>query len=422
MRSGAGGRFARDPLITAEAIRELRDAGYSADALRSIDGLSGDLKTASSVRVAAGDIYNAEHLRAHAVNAYGNGGGLEACRRNQWACWWRSGGPAKWIRSAISNAEYGLLFSLRPSAVQETALSALSLPPETAEAARADQAAYRLSRFQVTTFLPDLRDAWLQRIVSAAVILAIFGALASAETLRWPSDPTPENLAAAALATADHVVFSVGLALAALAAIPFIVLLLWAPTQLGRRVRIARWGRSQAEEAALDELLVLLGHLLAPPLRRDAPWRRKWMADLERLAVIIERDLPHTLASGDPSSQRAVTANARGAAAALRQMKETIALPAETSWRELTDQLTGLARALAGHDFSNWPPPMPEVTAKRPARPPWRRVTDAARTAIVICAPPLVAFLLPLVAPLSGPGLQPRPKSMKPRDGPVPGP
>jgi hypothetical protein len=86
-------------------------------------------------------------------------------------------------------------------------------------------------------------------------------------------------------------------------------------------------------------------------------------------------------------------------------MKETIALPAETSWRELTDQLSDLARALAGHDFSSWPPPLPEVTAKRPARPPWRRAMDAARTAVVIFAPPLVAFLLPLATPLSGPGV-----------------
>jgi hypothetical protein len=129
------------------------------------------------------------------------------------------------------------------------------------------------------------------------------------------------------------------------------------------------------------------------------------MADLERLAVGVERDFPHALASGDPNSQRAIEAHARGAAAALRWMKETIALPNEISWGELTDQLTGLARALAVHDFSNWPAPLPEVTVKRPPRPPWRRAMDAGRTVLVIFAPPLVAFLLPLVAPLSGPGV-----------------
>ena len=443
LASEAARTGADDPLIVAKAIRELWSAGYVADALHAIGGLSGDLATAPAVRVVAGDLCETERLRAHAFRAYGDGIWLEAwARRDRRACWRRSGGPAKRIRSAIGVAERRLLHSLEPSAAQEAALSALSLPPPIAEAARADVAAYRLGRFRVTTFLPELGDAWGPLIVLPPVILAIFGALASAETLRWPSESTVENLAAAALATiavtaatlmlgrfglkvkyalpvltaigvgawlslrsGDQAVFSVGLALAGLGAVPFILLLLRLPVQLARRVRRARWLQSQAEEAALEGILALLGYLNAPRLRRDIHTRRTWMTELERLAVIIERDLPYTLASGDPGSQQSITAHARGAAAALRQMKETIALPAETSWRELTDLLRGLARALAGHDFSSWPPPLPEATAERPARPPWRRATDAARTAVVFFAPPLVAFLLPLAAPLSGPGV-----------------
>jgi hypothetical protein len=270
-------------------------------------------------------------VRAHAFRAYGNSIWLEAwARRDQRACWRRSGGPAKQIRSAINAAERRLLHSLEPSAPQEAALSALSLPSPTAEAARADLAAYRLGRFRMATFLPELGDAWFPRIVLPPVILAIFGALASAETLRWPSESTLENLAAAALATAavtaatwmlgrfglkvkyalllltaigvgawfslrsgDQAVFSVGLALAGLGAVPFILLLLRLPVQLARRVRRARWLQSQAETAALEGMLALLGYLNAPRLRCDIPTRRTWMTELERLAVIVERDL-HT--------------------------------------------------------------------------------------------------------------------------------
>jgi hypothetical protein len=182
----------------------------------------------------------------------------------------------------------------------------------------------------MATFLPELGDAWFPRIVLPPVILAIFGALASAETLRWPSESTLENLAAAALATAavtaatwmlgrfglkvkyalllltaigvgawfslrsgDQAVFSVGLALAGLGAVPFILLLLRLPVQLARRVRRARWLQSQAETAALEGMLALLGYLNAPRLRCDIPTRRTWMTELERLAVIVERDL-HT--------------------------------------------------------------------------------------------------------------------------------
>src|SRR5260370_29341661 len=45
------------------------------------------------------------------------------------------------------------------------------------------------------------------------------------------------------------------------------------------------------------------------------------------------------------------------------------------------------------------------MTAPRPPRPLWRQVMDAGRTVLVIFAPPLVAYLLPLVVPISGPGL-----------------
>jgi tetratricopeptide (TPR) repeat protein len=433
-----------DPLVIATAIVGLFRADHDTDALRAIDGLSGDLLTAPVIRTAVGVIYDFWRLRAHAFEAYGSSG-LEAWRwRNRRVCWWQSGGPVRGIRLAITNAESALLGALEPPPGEESVLSALSLPAPTAEAIRADLASYRLGQFRVATLLPNLRDAWLERILPAAVALAIFGALAAAETLRWKSDSLAEALGVAAVATAaarvaawvfnrfrfrvvvaahlcliagigtgawfllhsaSQPVFGVGLALAGLAAGPFALYPLRQATLFSQRVRTARWQRSQAEAVTLNGLLSVLEDLLNPRLHRDAAKRRGWMTELERLAVGVERDLPHSLASGDPSSQRTIQAHARGAAAALRRMKETIALPNETSWRELTDQLTGLARALAVHDFSSWPAPLPEVIVKRPPRPPWRRAMDTARTVLVIFAPALGAFLLPLVLPLSGPGV-----------------
>ena len=435
-----------DPFITAAAIHELWRADYESDALLAIDSLSDDLRRAPSIRATAGEVYESCGLRARAFAAFGKSG-LESWRwRDRRACWWQSGGPAGQIRSSTQSAENSLLYALKPAEGQERVLTVLSLPVATADAVRAELAAYRLGWFQKANLLPRLRAAWVGPVYVAAVFLTIFGSLAAAETLRWPSNSLPEALGVAAVATAAVMVaartldwllsrvvavlwclmagtgagawfllhsasqplFGLGLALAGLAGLAAAALALDPlrhAVQFSQRVRAARWQRSQAEAGTLNGLLDLVGDLGDPRLRRDAAQRQAWMADLERLAAVVERDFPHSLATGDPSSQRKIEAHARGAAAAMRRMKETIALPNETSWRELTDELTGLARALAVHDFTSWPEPLPEVIVKRPPRPPWRRATDATRTVMVIFAPPAVAFLLPLVAPLSGPGV-----------------
>jgi uncharacterized protein HemY len=432
-----------DPLIVAKSIRELWLADYDADVLRVIADLSEQLMTSPAVRSAAGDIYRHWRLRAHAVTAFGRSGLEASSWRTRQVCWWRSGGPVRRIRSSILTRENSLLSDLSLPAQQAAALSALPLSTQVADAVRGDLATYHMIRTSLTVFRPEVLDDWLNWIILPTSAVIVFATLAFAQWLRWPSAGIVHWLTAAALATAaetgalwilgiitwrwntricvavasgigaafllrspKQLAFSAGLALSALA---FMIVAVYVARQtvlFARRLRAARWQqRRAAETGVLGALLDLLGQLIVPQQRRDANVRRIWMADLERIAITIERDLPHTLRSGDPDSQSVIGAHTRGAATALREMKRTVALPNMASWQNLIEQLTGLATALARHDFGSWPPPLPDVTAPRPPRPLWRQVVDTGRIVLVIFIPPLVAYLLPLVVPLSGPGV-----------------
>ncbi len=152
-------------------------------------------------------------------------------------------------------------------------------------------------------------------------------------------------------------------------------------------------------------LLDLIGALAAERVRTGASERRDWLTALEQLAVTAERDLPYALRSGDPDSQDTITARCRAAAAGLRDLKHTVALPDEESWHAMTGQLKGLAAALASGDFERWPVPQAAVPVPLVKRPLWWRLVQVGRTILVIIGPPLVAFLVPHVAPVTGPGL-----------------
>jgi tetratricopeptide (TPR) repeat protein len=432
-----------DPLVVAGSIRELWFADYDAEALRAIAEVSEQLTTSPAVRGTSGDVYRYWRLRAHAMTAYGRSG-LEAWRwRNRRVCWWWSGGPVRRIRSSILTRENSLLSDLPLPAQQTAALSALELPPQVKDAVRSDLATYHMSRTNLTVFRPGVFDDWVDRMFVPTAAIIVFATLAVAERLRWPSAGMVYCLTVAALDTAvvsaalwitgkitsrwatricvavasgigaafllrspGQLAFSAGLALGAFAFGIVAGFMVLQTVRFVRRLRTVRWQRRQAETAVLSALLDLLGQLLMPQQRRDANVRRVWMADLERAAITIDRDLPHALQTGDPASQSEITARARSAATTLRDIKQAIALPNEASSQALIKQLTGLAAALARHDFGNWPPPpQREETASRPPRPLWRQAVDTGRTVLVIFMPALVAYLLPLWVPLSGPGL-----------------
>ena len=380
----------------------------------------------------------------HAVTAFGRSG-LEAWRwRMRRACWWLTGGPVGRIRSSIVAREDTLLSDLALPAPQAVALSALPLPAPDRRCGP-----WRPGHSSHDPHVPDgfsARDTRATGWTGAAVRSA--PSLCSPRSRspsicagRWPASrgtslpppslplprrrqcgysakspragplgsasPPPAASAGCSCCAAPGSGHSAqDLALIAFALVIVAAYILTQIVGFAWRIRIARWQREEAETGVLAALLDLLGELMVPQQRLDASVRRTWMADLERVAVIVERDLPYALRSGDPDSQSAIAARAGSAATALREMKQAVALPGGTAWQDLIKQLTGLAAALARHDFVSWPsPPQPGVAPARPSRPLWRQVMDVGRNLLLIFGPALVAYLLPLVIPLSGPGL-----------------
>jgi tetratricopeptide (TPR) repeat protein len=437
-----------NPLIAADGIRKLWVVGYHADALRTLSDLRGEPGDSLALRGTVGDIAHYWRLWASAVGAFGDNG-IEAWRwRQRRAAWWRSGGPFSRIRSSLEAEGDAVISSLPLPAPQEAALSALPLSAPVAAALRSELGNYRMRLTIRTEYLPkvsaELTAEWMKRVLVPVWTLTAFAGLTIAEQLRWPLAGIAYSLIAAAFTTAAAAAvlwrlfakgarlwvalvlfavsgggaaflvqapgqwpFGAGLALAAIALSILGLCILATAISFVRGIRAARRQRAEVEveTGVLSALVDLLGELTVPQLRRDASVRRGWMAALERIAVIVERDLPHTLRSGDPDSQREIAAHAQGAATALRGMKTAVALPDEASWQNLIKQLTGLATALARSDFEHWPPPQPVVTVPRVPRPLWWRVMQAGRAVLLVVGPPLVAFLLPDVAPLTGPGL-----------------
>jgi hypothetical protein len=199
--------------------------------------------------------------------------------------------------------------------------------------------------------------------------------------------------------------FAVGLTLATGALLIIAAYVTWKTVQTISGIRDAHWRRDHAVTAALSDLLDLLYELAVLRRRRDDDRRRKWMSGLENAAIALERDLPHTLRSGDSGSQAAVVAHARGAATALRALKRSVALADETSWDRMISQLRTVVTVLARGDLAALPEAQPTVTMPREPRPWWWHAMQITRTVLVIFTPPLVAFLLPLVVPLNGPGV-----------------
>jgi tetratricopeptide (TPR) repeat protein len=430
------------PLVTIMSIWELWLADYDTEALRALSDLDYQNRKDQATHAAAGYIYHYWGLVAHAVDAFGQYALESWDRRVRRSSWWRSGGPDTRLRSWIWEQEKTFLSSLSLPDSSVSALAALTLPAQVAGAARSDLNSYRLGMLTRTQLSPGIAWEWYNRVPGpvTAVLAAI--ALTVIEFLRWPSNGVWQNLGLSAAASVGAIavawivgkttrrvltriviaifftaaaafllqmsqqwLFSAGLALAALALAIMGDSVCLAVLGLAPRVRGARWQRFQAQTAITDDLLDLLSDLNLTPSRRDAQARREWMSELERIAVAMEQNIPHVLRSGDSESQKTIVAHTRDVAAAIRALEGLIAFPSETTWDLVTTKLQELASALARGEIADAPVRPPTAAIAQRKQPWWRHAMEITRRLLVIFAPPLVAFLLPLVAPLTGPGV-----------------
>ena len=431
------------PLITAMGIWELWWADYDTEALRMLADAPDGIKEIRTISVTAGYIYHYWNLVANAFYAFGDHG-LEAWQRRQRrASWWRSGGPFYRLRNSILAQENSALSSVPLPEPQLAALAALPLSAPISATVRGDLSSYRMGLVQRTLQSPGVFSEWETHVFAPGLTVLAAFALTLIEHLRWPADRLWQNMAAAAAVTAATVVtawivgrvtrrvaarmsiavcsavaavfllrlsrqwlFGAGLVLATLTLAIIASYSMWVvAVTVVPRIRAGRWRRNHAETAVLSDLLDLLSDLAVIQRRRDAGARHKWMTDLESAAVAVERFLPHRLRSGDPVSQSAIAAHTQDIATALRALKSSVALPDRMSWDRVTTQLQALATALARGDFEGLSVRPPTVAIPERRRSWWWQAIQITRTLLVIFAPPLVAFLLPLVAPLSGPGV-----------------
>lgn len=429
-----------DPLIVGDVIRTLWQADRDVDALRMIRELSEQLEQSLYVRRLAGRVLRYWGLWAHATRIYGQVGLTAAEWSVRQRCWRRCGGPL--LRSRFKALESDLLTASPLSYAQTAALPTLALPDTVAVALRSDLTSYNFGREHYARFRQRRLGFWLTATANLVSALALLVALTIGAFVRWPELGAAFDLSAAAgvaalvegaarlfnmatgrmvtrlavaagcgvgagflLTSGGRWAYGVGGGLAAFAALVAVTAVPRPIAQFRLQKLTAPWRRRHVEYAVLNDLLDVLAELQVPRERFGAGGRRAVMARLESAATTVERDLPHALRTGDATSQRAVAAHARGAAHRLREIKLNLAIPAGQSVRDAVESLTELAVALACHDFEHWPAPLAEPPTVRAPQSRWQRVTTIVRTILVIFGPPLVAYLLPLVAPLTGPGL-----------------
>jgi thioredoxin-like negative regulator of GroEL len=432
----------QNPFITAMAIGELWRADFDAEALRMLKELPEEIEDAAPLQALVGSMCDSWSLPCQAVLAYGKTLLDESDSRTRRACWWRTGGPYGWLRNRIESEEWAVMSDWEPPEAQLATLASLALPEGLETEIRAELSSYRMTLQYRTEQIPGLVGAWFTLVVAPVSAVLTIVALIVIDHLRWRADQTWEAVvtaitamaatflvvwiltklnastrtilafaaccagaAAFLLQAATPWIFAAGLVLATAALAIASAFLTWVTSQAIARIRGRRWRRDNATAAALGALLELLDGLPGLRRRNNAAGRRQWMANTEIAAAALERDLPHARRSGDPESQATIANRARGAADALRALKPAIALADEKSWDEVTTELRTLVTALARDDFMALPEAKPAKPTLRQPRPWWWHAMQITRTVLVILAPPLVAFLLPLLVPLNGPGV-----------------
>ena len=428
-----------DALTAAIGIQELTAAGYVSTALKTAQNARPAFAANALFRAQAGDLYWSWGFPAKAVAAYGDFDYQPYRRWRRRSSWWRSGSVFRRIRQTAARQEDDLQPEPRRLVPEPAGLTALGLDPAVAAAVREDLAAYQVTLTVRGANRPELARAWLDwRYFLPVWTLLMLAVFTFAEQRRWPASGTAGDLAAAAAAAAaaacfywlvDNLVgsrltvwllivagcagaagafmsagrwqFTAGLALGGSACGGLTVNAASVVIRAVSRLRLARWQRQNAETVVLDGMLKLIASVSAPLVRRDAGTRQALVDSLELIAVRVQRDFPHAVHSQDARSQRVLANRAQAAAAALRDMKQSAALPDESSRQGVLKQLKGLATALARGSFEDWPPPRPAPDEQKVKRPLWWHAQQAGRTALLILVPPLAAWFVPLAEGLA---------------------
>jgi tetratricopeptide (TPR) repeat protein len=427
---------------TAMAIRDLWDGDFDAEAQRMLNNLPEEIADSAPLRALVGSMYHSWRLPCQAVLAYGNALLDESGSRIRRACWWRTGGPYSRLRNRIESEERAVMSGWEIPEAQLTALATLTFPPGIQAEIKAELSLYRMFLLYHTQQILGVIAAWFTLVVVPVAAVLATAALIVIDNLRWRADQGWEAVVTAIAVTAAAYlvvriramlsndtwivlifaacsalaaafllqaarpwIFAAGLLLATVAMATVSAYVVRKASQTLAFIQGRRWRRQNATAAALDALLELLAELPGLQRRNNALGRRQWMAGAEIAATALERDLPYARSSGDPDSQAIIASRARGAAEALRAVKPAVALADQKSWVEVTRELRTLAAAFARNDFMALPEAEPAEATPRQPQPWWWHATQITRTVLVILAPPLVAFLLPLLVPLNGSGV-----------------
>lgn len=386
-----------DVAVAREYADYLRCNKRYREALSVIFGLPGELRRDPSIRTVLGDVYRSIDLHAHAVSAYGNPHDLprkaRKSRRESWLVAPDSVGlypwsPRKHVEARESKiketwdkwcteriATFDTLdLPQRPDLTQvrielETELfSRARLHVRRDIEARWARRVYVLPLFSACAWLLLIATTRLSGIIAGfAVYLAMIVSFLARRVIDH------DSIAARSIPRERRVeysrqifilaivtgLFSLAVAPAetwwaftggVLAAAAFISLA-WLYPAYRCDWLISGLRHEQPRQVILDDLLRLLSEISDSGKRNSLETRASWIAQLEDVASMIERNLLGNLRGHDLAIREWVAEWASDVAGSLHSMEAQLAAPVAQSWERLTSGLRRTASVIALGEF-----------------------------------------------------------------------
>ncbi|WP_203841758.1 hypothetical protein [Winogradskya humida] len=374
---------AMDPASPSALVLEMEILGYLErrhEALVVLEALPEHMTTLPEIRDARSDQFLGLGLTTLAHEAYGPAAGLPSWIRNghRRRLWWRTGGPLRAVRRNRLESERLLLQTWQRIGRNQARILATVVGAEQAVRLRAVA-----ESFHARENVQRLR--WSRAHVVTRLVIGAAGSVAAGLALAWLAGESlhlgvvwqaavglvgarlcylAQNTAnrfpkampgIAAVAVAGYLVtrLTVGWPdfIGALAVVAAGIVLV--QRGVGALVGVAaaltqrRFRRREPRGAALSEMLDLLDDISRPARRADLAWRRRRLQTLEQVALIIESDLPATFAAPDAHTAEQLRRRARGAAAAVRELKYQLVTGPAGGWRRIEGVLKADIAALA---------------------------------------------------------------------------